>query len=397
MILWLGFALLTAVVVGLVLSPIWRHDAGAKAEDDDLYDLAVYRDQLSEIEHDLDRGLIGAQAGEAARSELARRIFSLVDGSGIAEGAGAKVSGFRSMARSIGSFFSSGRLVYMIAVFLPVTSVLLYVAVGSPGVKGHPHVAAVKPSRALSDVENLVAQVEARLREKPDDGRGWDVVAPVYARLGWFEDAQMAYRQALKLLGPSKERLMGLGHASIRANEGAINQEARSVFRKLLTLEPSNIEARLWLARAKEQDGDGAGAVASYKDILAGSAEDAPWRGLVEERIAVLRPRSNSGGAKVRSQNPTGPSDGKTMAAVSKMSGAQKEKFINKMVSGLAARLAQDGSDFDGWLRLVRAYVVLGRIKDARKALFDARSHFASEEKRVRKLDALARKYRLGS
>ena len=60
-----------------------------------------------------------------------------------------------------------------------------------------------------------MAQVEAHLESNPDDGRGWEVVAPVYLRLGRFEDAVKARRNALRLIGANADREADLGEALI--------------------------------------------------------------------------------------------------------------------------------------------------------------------------------------
>ncbi len=398
MILWVFFAVLTALVVGTILMPLSRDRGRSEDTSDGSYDLTVYRDQLSEIEHDRERGLVSAEAAEASRAELAQRIFHHVD----------VRSGEVGGADKLGQTFGVGgapregvdvrRLVLAIGAFLPLMSVGLYVAIGSPGVPGKPFVASVVKSPEQSDVEKLVGQVEARLREKPLDGRGWDVLAPVYARLGMFEDARVAYGRALALLGPSKERLLGLGRTAIRASDGIVTDEAQLAFEQYLELDPSDLEARLWLARAKEQGGDIKGAIAAFEEMLASSKKDAKWRTMIEERIAKLRSSLNGAGVP-DSGNKTEDSrvvDG--ASAVSEMSEEQKAKFISNMVERLATRLSKDGgSDFDGWTRLVHAYVVLGRTEEAKKALADARARFGDDEVRAKDLDALAKKYELGS
>jgi cytochrome c-type biogenesis protein CcmH len=61
------------------------------------------------------------------------------------------------------------------------------------------------------------------------------------------------------------------------------------------------------------------------------------------------------------------------------------------MVDGLAARLAQNGRDPEGWLRLVRAYSVLGEQAKARTALGEARKVLSDDSAALSQLGDLAR------
>ena len=65
----------------------------------------------------------------------------------------------------------------------------------------------------------------------------------------------------------------------------------------------------------------------------------------------------------------------------------QTDEMIRSMVSRLAARLKQDGSDFDGWMRLVRSYVVLGEHDKALSAAADARQSIGADADKRRQFD----------
>ena len=81
----------------------------------------------------------------------------------------------------------------------------------------------------------------------------------------------------------------------------------------------------------------------------------------------------------------------------SNMAPEARQQMINNMVEGLAERLKKDGNDLTGWLKLVRAYKVLGRNDDAASALSEARKQFASDEKSLSELNDLAKSLGLGS
>jgi cytochrome c-type biogenesis protein CcmH len=377
MLLWITFAVLTATVLAAVLAPLGRArratataDAGA---------LEVYRDQLSELESERARGLIEESDAAAARTEIARRLLASAAEADRIPAAPATPSSQRSLAAGI-------------AVLVPLLALGVYLTYGSPGLPDYPHAARSQVALENAQIGELVAKVEARLREHPEDGEGWDVIAPVYLRLGRLRDATDAFAHAVRLKGESVKRLAGLAEASVLAADGVVTEDARLAYEKILKLEPGRPEARFWLALAKEQDGKLAEAVADYKAMLAQAPADATWRAAVEQRIAEVSQRlSGAQPAPLR-----GPST-EDMAAAEKLAPADRARMIAGMVEGLAQRLKRDGRDLAGWLRLVNAYVVLGRKDDALTALADARKTFGGDEKALSELAALANRLGLGS
>ncbi len=101
----------------------------------------------------------------------------------------------------------------------------------------------------------MVAQVEAHLAKNPNEGRGWEVVAPIYLRMGRFDDAVKARRQALALNGATAERQAGLGEALTAAANGIVTAEALAAFKAALALDADHVKARFFLGLAAEQDG----------------------------------------------------------------------------------------------------------------------------------------------
>lgn len=391
MLLWVIFAAITAAVVLAVTRPLARDPAPLR--DAAEADLAVYRDQLAEIDADRDRGLVDADEAQAARAEVARRLLHRAgDEKSAAGAAGAAGSG------------SARRFSLVASAFIAVASILLYLMLGSPGLPDLPHAARVAKGPAGSSLPELVAQVEARLRAKPDDGQGWDVVAPVYMIQKRYADAAEAYGRAISLLGETPKRLGGLAEASVLAGNGIVSDRARKAYERLLVLEPTRVEARFWLAMAMEQDGKLAEATAAYRDMLAQAPEGATWKSAVEERLKEIAERSGAPSApapaapaKVAAPPADAPSSKPDASAVAAMDPAEREAFIGRMVSGLAERLKANGKDLEGWQRLVRAYKVLGKTDAAAAALADARRNFDGDAKAQAELDAFARSLGLGS
>ena len=390
MLLWILFAVLTAAVVIAVTRPLGR--ATAPTLDPATADLAVYKDQLAEIEADRDRGLVDAAEAESARAEVARRLLQRAGKGG--DGSGTAKSSGESTVK---------RLTLACAILIPLVSIGLYIAIGSPGLPDQPHAMRVAKSSGKAGLPELVAQVEARLFAKPDDGAGWDVIAPVYMMQKRYGDAAAAYSRAIKLLGESPKRLGGFAESSVLANNGIVGDEARRAYERLLVLEPSRFEARFWLAMAKEQDGKSAEAIAGYREMLAAAPADAPWRSEVEGRLKELGDKDPPPAAKAAATEPQHPesqrrpptAQGSAPAvdpsAVAQMSPAERQAFIGRMVTGLAERLKANGKDLEGWQRLVRAYKVMGNETAARTALADARRNFAGDDKALAELDGVAR------
>ena len=371
MLLWVILACLTAIVLLVLLRPLARADASGEAHAVDsrgAFDAAIYRDQLGEVESDRARGLIGEAEAEAARIEIARRLLA-ADGKEHTPN-GVRSAGLAARAAMVG-----------VAALLPLLALGFYLAYGSPGLPDQPLAMRLKDPANEQNLAALVSRVEARLREHPEDGQGWDVIAPVY--LGWrrYGDAADAYEQAIRLLGPTAARLSGRGQALVLKNDGVVTEDARDVLDRALALDKALLEPRILLAIAKEQDGKFAEAIEDWRALLATAGTNAPWRQMVEQRIALAE--AELAGKPL----PQPPAD---MAAVENMSPAERQGMIESMVQGLATRLETQGDDLPGWLKLVRAYSVLDRKDEALKALARAKSQFNGNAAAIEQLDALA-------
>ncbi len=382
MVLWISFAVLAAAVTLAVTRPLLRAGTAQSSPADG--DLAVYRDQLAEIEAEKAQGLIPETEAEAARAEVARRLIKRVEEKERIESG---KLGRASLARQVAVYSAAA---------LPVIAVGIYLAVGSPSLPGQPYEARLKAPLEGASEADLVAQVEAHLRQNPEDGRGWDVIAPVYIRQGQFQRAADAYERAMRLLGESPKRLAGFARATILARDGIVTASAERAYGKMLALDPKSIEPRVWLAIAKEQEGDFAAAETAYRKLLDEVGPEGPWRAILQRRLKSIEPQQ--GGEADPGAAPAAPEIAPNeMAKFRAMSPDERQKVINEMVDGLAARLKQDGKDLNGWMRLVRAYSVLGRTSDASAALADARSNFAGDEKSLAQLNALAQSLGIGS
>jgi cytochrome c-type biogenesis protein CcmH len=349
MVFWFVAALLTfgaSVAVLLPLTASSRRSSAGKQ-----HDLAVYRDQLSELERDAARGLIRPEDAETARAEIARRII--------------KADSSEQAVSSVARWSVAGRMLGAAAVLLvPLVSWGLYAALGSPAIPSQPLQARLAQNPADSSVDELIARAEGHLAANPQDGRGWDVLAPIYLRLGRYDQAVTAYRNAIRLEGASATREAGLGEALTNAGGGVVSAGAQQAFERSLRLEPTEPKARFFLALALLQDGKTDEAVKAWEAMSASLAEDSAWREPVARAMAEARARV----ASDDKEQGSGPTQAE-IDTVSSMSSGDRQAMIETMVAGLDQKLRENPQDADGWMKLVRSYVVLGKPQDARGAL----------------------------
>jgi cytochrome c-type biogenesis protein CcmH len=350
MLFWVIAALLTLGASLAVLLPLaGRSTAGAA---DGAHDLEVYRDQLAELDRDAARGLIQPTEAGEARAEIARRIFK------------ADKAAASAVAAQNGR---SARAIGMAAVLaVPLVSWGIYAAIGSPDLPSQPLAARLEKNPADSTVDELVAQAEAHLTANPDDGRGWDVLAPIYSRLGRYGEAVTAYRNAIRLDGASGVRESGLGEAIAGAAGGMVTTEAQAAFSRALQLEPGQPKASFYLASALAQEGKIAEAVAAWQAMSTTLPTDSPWQSAVAQ--AVAEAEANTRLAATENDAAPGPTQ-EEIDATADMSAQDRNAMIETMVAGLDEKLRQNPRDLEGWTRLVRSYHVLGRADAARDAL----------------------------
>ncbi|MGN1286446.1 MAG: tetratricopeptide repeat protein, partial [Bradyrhizobium sp.] len=246
-----------------------------------------------------------------------------------------------------------------------------------------------KVADANQPLANLVAQVEAHLEKNPTDGRGWTVLAPVLSRLGRYDDAVRAYRNAITYAGDSADRRADLGEALMGSAGGVVTADAKAEFERSVALNADDAKANYFLGLAAEQDGRKADAAALWQKMLAKGPSDAPWRPLVQAalvRVGGTVPDVAPGvGAPGGVSAPALP-DG-AVAAAQDMNEADRGTMIKGMVDRLATRLKTNGDDVEGWLRLVRAYLVMGERDKAMSARADARQAVANDADRLRQLN----------
>jgi cytochrome c-type biogenesis protein CcmH len=205
-------------------------------------------------------------------------------------------------------------------------------------------------------------------------------------RVGRFDDAVKARRNSLRLNGANADREADLGESLMAAANGVITEEAKAAFDRALTHDPKHNKARFLLGVSAQQDGQTEKAAAIWRAMLADARPGSPWVGMVRQALAQVDPSSAAPGPSAED-----------VAAAGEMKPEDRDAMIRGMVERLADRLRQDGSDLDGWLRLVRAYTVLGERDRALSALADARRALGQDADKLRRLDELSKELKLES
>ncbi len=368
MIFWVLAAVMAALVVIALLWPLLRRGGAAAPATAD-FDRAVYRDQLTELEQDRRRGLINDSEAEAARREIERRLLQ-ADGAGDGAAKGANSGWPRRLAAAL------------VICLPPLAGVALYLHLGTPGLPGFP-LAERDPGGPL-EVAMMVEQLQDRIAINPRDIEARLVLAQIFERSGNFAAASDTYRDAIAEVRTQGEvpgaLHAALGETLVAASQGRVVREARLAFAAAIEADPGNSRARYYAGLAMAQDERLEDAIAVWQALAADSQPGSPLLGLLRQQITRAAAELGIDPpviAQPQGAAPRGPSADDVEAA-QEMAPEDRQAFIRSMVEQLAARLEEDPADPDGWLRLTRAYTVLGEGDKARAALVSAEAQIAA-------------------
>jgi cytochrome c-type biogenesis protein CcmH len=367
----LAFLTLLAVV-----SPLLRGSRGLLPRAQ--YDQAVYRDQLHELDRDIARGLLTDTEAQSARLEIQRRLLA-------AEAAPARetrLSRSPALAAAVGLLVAGG-------------SVGLYLWIGAPGIPDMPFASRNLGSGDMQDadgapghvdLQQAAAKLAAKLRANPADQDGWLLYGRTEAMLSQWNQAADAYHHAIDLGAKGADVFSGYGEMLVMQGQGIVTPAAHDAFLTALKDDPKNDVSRYYLALAAGQAGDAQKAIDMLQGLLADIPDDSPMRAEIGKRIAEAAksaglpmpelakgtpPESPPGSpAESPAAAPSGAPgpDEAAMAAAAGMSEADRKTMISGMVAKLAAELQAKPDNLDGWMRLGRAYAVLGERDKASDA-----------------------------
>lgn len=345
---WIAFGAATLIAVLAILWPSLRgvRSLAPRAA----HDAALYRAQLAELERERELGRLSDAEHRDAVLEVQRRLLAATAGSTAAPDAAPQ----------------GGRwLVLAAAIVLPTLALLLYLPRGTPDMPGFPF-AEVQAQRDAenAEAEALIARVRDRIATFPegsDEARqGWVLLAGVERRRGNFPAAIGAYRRALAIRF-EPQLATDLAETLSLASEGSVTDEAMALLRRAAAADPGDLRTRYYLSVGTLERGNAAAALEGFQSVIAATPPDSPVRALIAERIAEAETRLRAAAAPGPSQE--------QMAAAAELPLAERQQMIAGMVDRLAERLQREPNDAEGWLRLARAYRILGRGMEARGAL----------------------------
>lgn len=357
MLFWIAAAFITFLVTASVLYPLTRGSRSAVPEAS--YDREIYKARLNEIDNDLAIDRISADEAEAAKAEEGRRLIN------------SSQSG--SDTKSTSSKGSNKSAIVGAVIFLPLFTMLIYLLSGTPDLSDQTLAVRLKADPERQSITNLLERAEVQLVRNPNDGKGWSIVAPVYLRLGRIDDAVNAFRNTLRLLGETPERMSSLGEALVISSQGVVTDEAFDLFTRATKSSQGHVKSKFFLALAMGQNGQPAKAVTAWEQLLAQAQADAPWvpvaKANLEAQLGLLGKSSKE--ATVTTGLP-GPTKDDIQAA-GQMDASSRNAMIEGMVANLAEKLAEDPTNDAGWRRLIRSYTVLGKSEEALQAIGEAR------------------------
>ncbi len=314
--------------------------------------MAIYEDQLTEVDRDAERGLITPEEARAAQVEIKRRMLGVAD-------------------MSDGTSDGSGRAAILIAaVFVPLAGFGLYSYVGAPDVPAVPFAERAVEQDDAAQLNRLIAELVSRLESDPDGGetRGWELLATTYMNQGRPSDAAAAYARIIDRPDATSATFSQYAEALITAERGTVTPLASRVIARAEQLDPDNPAASYYRAIERDQAGETAMARSLLLDRIAREGQPAPW-------MPTFLQTANQMGASIGLEpaqlpefsGPRGPSQ-EDIAAASDMTVEERQDFIRSMVDGLEARLQDEPDNLDGWLQLARALTVLEETDRALKA-----------------------------
>ncbi|MBI1685818.1 c-type cytochrome biogenesis protein CcmI [Caulobacter hibisci] len=349
---WIGAAGLSAAAAALVL----RGAARGLAPVGDDPNLAVHRRQLSEIDDLAERGLLAQGELKSARAEAGRRLLAAADQGDAAwpqDGNGAR------------------RAVVASAAIASLAAVTLYVLIGSPGAPDQPFARRVAEWRSSDpsrlDPPRIAAVLEQAAKTRPNDPELYRNLALARIAGGDAVGAGEALRRAVSLAPQRADLWTALGETFVAGDNGQVGPDARTAFAEALKRDPNDLSARYHLSKGLIADGKLDEGLAGWRALLASLPP-------ADERRAILAAeidRTAKAGRLVEA-----PAPGQVQAAAE---GGVTPDMIQGMVEGLAARLAAAPDDPDGWVRLVRAYAVLGDAARRDAALASASTRFKDQ------------------
>ena len=374
MILWILLTVMIALAAAGLTIPLVKNYERRYHQRPEARTVDILKGQLNEVDAQVAARLIGAGEAGALRAEIKRRILVEDRDAG-------------TVARPLPQTAMPWVALGLVAI-VTLCATALYALMGHPeltsraaGTAPEVQTAAADPSSAKGahpngEVSSMIAGLEAKLQKNPDDAQGWQMLAWSYMRTGRPADAAKAYARAVAIEPANVEYLSAQGEAMVQS-EGKVSNEAAAIFQRALKGDPADPRARYFLAIHRDQGGDHAGAMNDFVALLKSAPAGAPWAVQVRTYVEDLAKEQHIDLAgKLPPVAAPGPNSAQ-VAAAGNMSDADRQAMIHSMVDKLAGELKANPKDSGGWVRLMRARMVLGEKDKAADAYRQARQAFA--------------------
>ncbi|MBL4748076.1 MAG: c-type cytochrome biogenesis protein CcmI [Magnetovibrio sp.] len=356
--LWIFAAALTVLTVAALLLPMILRSRSSVEPTRAQFDLAVYKDQLIEINRDVERGVLSADQATAAGSEIERRMLAASSDDGDAVFSNAPAPKW---------------LMLVILIVIPVGAFALYFNLGEPTMKDQPYAQREipTPGEKLSrnaQIEKMIVQLKKLIKKEPDTPRHWAMLGQASQMIGNLAESVQAYQQLVIVTKRNPEALMVLGEALFVEAGEVVTPEAVVLFKEAKVAMPQNPMTYYYLAIERQMAGDDQGAMNEYTALLNVSPSNGQWVPNIQGRMKALAKKSGLPVpvvtllAALPDKAPL-PVSGPTRAQMQdaqNMSSADQNAMIMTMVNRLADKLKENPDDLAGWKRLVNAYRVLG-------------------------------------
>ena len=283
-------AVMTAIALAWVLPPLLRRRPRDGGVERDASNLALLRDQLSELDADLRSGTLSAEQYSRARSELERRVLEETASERQGAAGGGRTGRWAAVA---------------LAVLIPAAAALLYLQFGSPdalspqrAVPGHPEI-------TLDQIEGMVARLESRLQQNPGDAQGWVLLARSNLVLRRFPEAAKAYARAVALVTDNADLYADYADALAMTQGQRLQGEPERLIAQALKLDPDNVKALALAGTVAFEKNDYNGAIAHWERILKVAPADSGLVASIRDSIAEARLRAGGTEKSPAAREPT--------------------------------------------------------------------------------------------
>lgn len=143
------------------------------------------------------------------------------------------------------------------------------------------------PARA--QIAAMVDQLAERLKSRPDDAEGWQMLSRSYAALGRHAEAVEAYRKAVALNPRDPSLLVDLGASLVALDRDAMHGEPTRLVERALALDPAHPKALAFAGLIAFDRKDYPTAVKHWEALSRVEPPDSPFAQQIRASVAQAR------------------------------------------------------------------------------------------------------------